>query len=759
MKKIFLLFVMLWGVMSGYAQTKVTFKITLTETATYGAVMLNTPDFDQIVGEVDYGVTELESSVILNKNESTKVILFDDLDSNSEINVSASGVGLIELQTEIDPVEGKYYYFEYTPTSRPGVINIEFTRTISTVNIVKKNNALGSVFVTRGNNSVSIPEGTTYHEFSLGQILKVTPSDLDDYICSVSVNGNTIASKSTSPVTYNIVPKDNIDIIFDLATFYEIFAYSNTVGGSVSVEANRVMQGNNARFFFSPNDGYRVSSAMLNGVDRKDLIVNNVLEYSISGTTILNVTWEYIPQPYVNGNLSPNNHSISNLSEIVLNGAWTSSNFVALGAVLNGSSNLTRLVFGSDFESANGADINGAFSNCKNLKTITSELSSDMSMSLSMSGAFYGCSSLESASFDYLSGIYEMSNTFGGCTSLTSVILEKVPSVGYSTFNNANTNCLVYLKGGSSSYPSGWNNSVLLIHNSATLYSYTLDANQPFNCPTAFRANHRISYVRSFLPATAAGAGWETITLPFAPQSIRGVIGGDGSGIQSGDSRETEIQFFNKGQQSGAHFWIREYTGFNSGTFELGFDDANNFYANTPYNIALPGGSFGDGNRLDARPITFSATSTLIPATTDLSVSINGASYVGTLAPQTMSSNQYTLSSTGTSFINAGTRTSNPFRGYIETASASAVALKIVAGSNIGTGLELVKDDLVGSRDIAKVYATKGAIMVEATKAGTLLIHTINGTLVNQVEVTEGTNRVSVAAGTYLVNGNKVIVY
>ena len=68
------------------------------------------------------------------------------------------------------------------------------------------------------------------------------------------------------------------------------------------------------------------------------------------------------------------------------------------------------------------------------------------------------------------------------------------------------------------------------------------------------------------------------------------------------------------------------------------------------------------------------------------------------------------------------------------------------------------------STGIEGVYATvsvKGGecVVITALEAQTMSIYSVDGRLVRKVNVTEGTTRVALPAGMYIVNGEKVLVY
>ena len=119
--------------------------------------------------------------------------------------------------------------------------------------------------------------------------------------------------------------------------------------------------------------------------------------------------------------------------------------------------------------------------------------------------------------------------------------------------------------------------------------------NGNFYCPIAFTAN-RITYEREFLQQTEPDScrGWETITLPFQPQSIMHERYGQISPFAAaGDSRP---------------FWLRELT-------SNGFQDAQRIEANRPYIISMPNYSGYDAEYQLGGRVSFSGYNCQVPQT------------------------------------------------------------------------------------------------------------------------------------------------
>jgi len=122
----------------------------------------------------------------------------------------------------------------------------------------------------------------------------------------------------------------------------------------------------------------------------------------------------------------------------------------------------------------------------------------------------------------------------------------------------------------------------------------TETGNGNFFCPIPFTAN-RITYEREFLQYTEPDScrGWETIVLPFTPQSIMHERNGQISPYAAGIGRP---------------FWLRELT-------VKGFMDAAQIEANKPYIISMPNYGGYDMEYQLGGWVTFSAYACNVPKT------------------------------------------------------------------------------------------------------------------------------------------------
>ena len=162
-----------------------------------------------------------------------------------------------------------------------------------------------------------------------------------------------------------------------------------------------------------------------------------------------------------------------------------------------------------------------------------------------------------------------------------------------------NPNLLVYVTEASKA-PSGVQN-VVINGTAAEIVLTDASGNNNFYCPQSFTAQS-ISYTRNFSQTTQIDVcqGWETISLPFAVQSIRHQTHGALTPFGGGNN--------------GYPFWLRQLS---SG----GLSRATAIEANRPYLICMPNNTVYPSVYNQAGNITFSATNVTVPVTTEQTAS------------------------------------------------------------------------------------------------------------------------------------------
>ena len=162
-----------------------------------------------------------------------------------------------------------------------------------------------------------------------------------------------------------------------------------------------------------------------------------------------------------------------------------------------------------------------------------------------------------------------------------------------------NPNLLVFVTEASKA-PSGVQN-VVINGTAAEIVLTDASGNNNFYCPQSFTAQS-ISYTRNFSQTTQIDVcqGWETISLPFAVQSIRHQTHGALTPFGGGNN--------------GYPFWLRQLS-------SSGLSRATAIEANRPYLICMPNNTVYPSVYNQAGNITFSATNVTVPVTTEQTAS------------------------------------------------------------------------------------------------------------------------------------------
>ncbi|MBR5083945.1 MAG: thiol protease/hemagglutinin PrtT [Prevotella sp.] len=181
----------------------------------------------------------------------------------------------------------------------------------------------------------------------------------------------------------------------------------------------------------------------------------------------------------------------------------------------------------------------------------------------------------------------------------------------YQLILNDNPNTIYYVTGSA----IGFDNPDAMIVRGGMAENVELDANYDFYFPMSFHAN---SILYSWIPDKNKGAdgknGWQTITLPFGVQAVTSV----GNPIDWYRGNETE---------DNKDFWVREFKQVEGNVVK--FADANDWVANVPYIIAVPGNHWGPQYDLTNKEMQFIAEDVLVERTTVSAVVSDGYEFVG----------------------------------------------------------------------------------------------------------------------------------
>ena len=255
-------------------------------------------------------------------------------------------------------------------------------------------------------------------------------------------------------------------------------------------------------------------------------------------------------------------------------------------------------------------------------------------------------------------------------TELAAVVWE--PSVAF-TATVSNPNLLLYVK--SANYaPAAIKNVVVNgVANSITLTDAA--SGNSFYCAQSFTAR-TISYQHTYGMTTGIGEsrGWETISLPFDVQNISHKTKGD------------IVPFAQwNGGEAVKPFWLYELTG-------IGFVEASNIKANTPYIISMPNNGRYDSQWQLSGTVTFSASNVVVDETENLHTTFYlDRTFVPNFTEKGASEGLYALNvnndySTDNSGMPEGSkfvlnmRPVHPFEAYMTTASNARQMIDIFEG-------------------------------------------------------------------------------
>lgn len=265
-----------------------------------------------------------------------------------------------------------------------------------------------------------------------------------------------------------------------------------------------------------------------------------------------------------------------------------------------------------------------------------------------------------------------------------------------------NPNCLFYLADGQK-LDSEFSKANKVLNGAAE--KITIDGSYSFYAPEGFTVEEA-TYTRKFANGNNNdGKGWETIILPFKVNAVK--------------NGNKNLQWFKSSTDKRKHFWVMEFT--DAKDNDLVFDYAQNFEANTPYLISVPGNKWGDNWDLTNKDITFRGVNVTVPASVLEPITYSGKSFVGMLAATTV--NGWILNDEGTNFEQKEAEVKG-FNAYITTEAAAPTMRIIIADA---TGIINVETE-------------------DAPEASSA-IYNLNGMRVNKAQ-----------KGVYIQNGKKYVV-
>ena len=243
--------------------------------------------------------------------------------------------------------------------------------------------------------------------------------------------------------------------------------------------------------------------------------------------------------------------------------------------------------------------------------------------------------------------------------------------------------------------------------------SILLQTGYPYYNEKSFHAGYaRLSHTFS---ADISGKGWESILLPFVPETIRI----DTTTYQLGDEANP--------------FWIYEFTKVDNSNTPV-FEQSTRLFADMPYLIACD-------PSLAGKTITFEACDVRFSANGEANRVVSGdifKMYANTV--QKSLKNVYTMNADGTAFnFSSLSKSVTPMTAYFETTLAQNERPKSIVLPEVPklTAVSQVKTDMAQSR--YPIYTTAGQI-------------------VGYTPTATGINMPNLKPGIYIVNGRKVMV-
>lgn len=278
---------------------------------------------------------------------------------------------------------------------------------------------------------------------------------------------------------------------------------------------------------------------------------------------------------------------------------------------------------------------------------------------------------------------------------------------------NSNPNTLYYFNG-KANYPN-LNNVIYEGKADSIIF---IDG-YPALVPENFKANY-ISYTRTFnkgVNGTDKIYNWSTIVLPFDVQSV------------TNTTDSIDIDWFHHSDELNKDFWLCKYHG--KENYELFFDYADEFKANTPYIISVSGDERTNAPSLVNKPILFSSKDVEVKSGS-LYEDTYDFDFEGTTTGLDIDENFiYMLldNGDGNNFEYVGTKASiNPFQAYFISEIApnnfnSKLKIIILHENNEMTGIknimEVPKENVIydmSGRRIYKNQLQKGIYIINGKK-------------------------------------------
>ena len=297
-----------------------------------------------------------------------------------------------------------------------------------------------------------------------------------------------------------------------------------------------------------------------------------------------------------------------------------------------------------------------------------------------------------------------------------------------------NPNCLYYVPA----------NAGLSGNNIVTLDNYlaesvTLTDDYCYDCPIPFHTEE-IKYVHNPSVWANGSAGWETICLPFAPETFEASEQGFISPIMLG---------------SKGNFWLRKVVGASSDAVYFSSTIDGVMEANTPYLVAFPGSTMGAGH-LQGQTITFTGYDADIQVTEQPTVKNNDFVFVGNYDKEADGIEGWALNAAGSAFARSTSVGNQPFRAYFKNLSGQTSNARLRISFNDPTDINSLR---MASSDISLAITGNGELVIQSNSNRPLAIYSIDGRLLRRIWLNIGENRVGgLPKGMFIIDNQKIMM-
>jgi hypothetical protein len=300
--------------------------------------------------------------------------------------------------------------------------------------------------------------------------------------------------------------------------------------------------------------------------------------------------------------------------------------------------------------------------------------------------------------------------------------------------NGMNPNCLYYLPAS-----AGLSGENIVSLDSYEAENVTLTDDYTYDCPVPFHTDE-IKYVHNPSVWADGSAGWETICLPFEPDSYKASERGYISPIMLGSTGD---------------FWLRKFVGASSDAVHFASTLDGRMEANTPYLVAFPGSSMGTGH-LEGQTITFQGHDAYIAVTRQPEIQKNDFVFVGNYDTTADGIEGWALNAVGSSFTKSANVGNEPFRSYFKNLSGDVSNSRLRISFSEPTDIRSLATP---AKDFIVTASSNGTLLILSESNRTLNIYGVDGRLERRVELSIGENRVDgLHKGLYIVENQKVNV-